>query len=34
MLHKDDEIAETFKFSLEELFSALLPNNIFLAQKE
>ena len=34
MLHKDDETVDNFKFSLEESFTALLPNNTFLAQKE
>ena len=34
MPHKDDQMVENFKFSLEEWFIALLPDNAFLTQKE
>ena len=34
MLRKNDETVENFKFSLEEWFTALLPYNTFLVQKE
>ena len=34
MPHEDDQTVENFKFSLEEWFNALLPNNAFLSQKE
>jgi hypothetical protein len=32
--HEDDQTVKNFKFSLEEWFNTLLPNNAFLAQKE
>ena len=32
--HKDDQTAENFKYSIEEWFNTLLPNNTFLTQKE
>ena len=32
--HEDDQTVENFKFSLEEWFIALLPDNAFLTQKE
>ena len=32
--HEDDQTVKNFKFSLEEWFHALLPNNAFPAQKE
>ena len=34
MPHEDDQAVKNFKFSMEEWFNALLPNNSFLAQKE
>ena len=34
MPHDDDQTVKNFKFSLEEWFNALLPDNVFLAQKE
>ena len=34
MPHEDDQTVETFKFSLEEWFTSLLPDNAFLTQKE
>ena len=33
-LHEEDQTVENFKFSLEEWFNALPPDNAFLAQKE
>ena len=32
--HEDDQTTETFKYSIEEWFSMLLPDNAFLIQKE
>ena len=32
--HKDDQTPENFKYTLEEWFSKLLPDNAFLTQKE
>jgi hypothetical protein len=32
--HEDDQTVENFKFSMEEWFNTLLPDNSFLAQKE
>ena len=32
--HEDDQTVETFKYSIEEWFSTLLPDNAFLIQKE
>jgi hypothetical protein len=32
--HEDDQTVKNFKFSWEECFNALLPDNAFLAQKE
>ena len=32
--HEDNQTPENFKFSLEKLFSTLLPDNAFLTQKE
>ena len=32
--HKEDQMEENFKYSLEEWFSTLLPDNAFLTQKE
>jgi hypothetical protein len=34
MPHEDDQTVKNFKFSCEEWFNALLPNNTFLAQME
>ena len=34
MPHDDDQAVKNFKFSMEEWFNALLPNNAFFAQKE
>ena len=33
-LHEEDQMVENFKFSLEEWFNGLLPDNAFLAKKE
>ena len=32
--HEEDQMEENFKYSLEELFLTLLPDNAFLTQKE
>ena len=32
--HEEDHTEENFKYSLEEWFSTLLPDNAFLTQKE